>query len=63
MATTSTPDTSQNNQTCDQIAGEEWVQNRYPGRCYFYPGRDCPGWEYGRPCGRIGLTIEYPEDS
>jgi hypothetical protein len=28
-----------------------------PERCYFYPGRDCPGWDAGGICGRIGERI------
>jgi hypothetical protein len=29
----------------------------FPYRCYFYPGRDCPGWDGGGICGRIGRRV------
>jgi hypothetical protein len=36
---------------------------RYPDRCYFYPGRDCPGWQVGGLCLRVERLIpqEIPE--
>lgn len=30
---------------------------RYAERCFFYPGRDCPGWSVGQLCGRIRRLI------
>jgi hypothetical protein len=33
----------------------------YPYRCYFYPGRDCPGWAAGGTCERIGRQIPSDE--
>lgn len=33
-----------------------WLE-RFPGRCHFYPGRDCPGWEPGGICTRIFKQI------
>lgn len=39
----------------------DWL-TRYEGRCYFYPGRDCPGWETGGVCGRIGEVIPGNRD-
>jgi hypothetical protein len=28
-----------------------------PNRCFFYPGRDCPGWKPLDICGRIDKII------
>lgn len=39
------------------ITNEGWLSEQ-PGRCYFYPGRDCPGWSAGGTCSRIGDVIE-----
>lgn len=33
-----------------------WLE-RQPGWCYFYPGRDCPGWSASGICERIGKPI------
>jgi hypothetical protein len=37
-----------------------------PWRCFFYPGRDCPGWHKGQPCAercsRIGQPIPEAPD-
>lgn len=41
---------------CDDPA-VDWAYLRFEGRCYFYPQRDCPGWEGGIVCGRIGRRI------
>jgi hypothetical protein len=30
---------------------------RFGGQCYFYPDRDCPGWDAGGICGRIGDRV------
>lgn len=46
---------------CEDTTELEWVLLRFPGRCYFYPGRDCAGWQAGGLCGRIGDRI--PEDA
>lgn len=35
---------------------EDW-RNRFDEHCYFYPMRDCPGWDDGGICGRIGKRI------
>lgn len=42
--------------TCATMPDSAWLA-RFPGRCYFYPGRDCPGWQRGQPCGRIGEVV------
>lgn len=42
--------------TCETMPDEDWL-TRAAGWCYFYPGRDCPRWEPGGKCGRIGETI------
>jgi hypothetical protein len=42
------------------MPGVDWLIV-FPGRCYFYPGRDCPGWQPGGICGRIGERI--PQDA
>ena len=42
--------------TCDQVPDAAWL-NRFEGRCYFYPSRDCPGWTAGQMCGRIAKRI------
>lgn len=44
-------------ETCDQVDERRWVYERFPARCYFYPGRDCPGWRGGQQCARIGEVI------
>jgi hypothetical protein len=41
--------------TCDREAS--WGPARFLPRCYFYPGRDCPGWLPGQVCGRIDRRI------
>lgn len=46
-------------------AGDEVMHNEdwgstFAERCYFYPGRDCPGWDAGGVCGRIGERIPGP---
>lgn len=46
--------------TCSSIPEERWVNERFEERCYFYPDRDCPGWNEGGMCGRILEPI--PED-
>jgi len=53
---------------CSGLTSEQWNDLRpsiysapLPERCYFYPGRDCPGWEAGTSCGRVGDMI--PEDA
>ena len=44
-------------------AGQCWPDLAYtflvpqPNRCYYYPGRDCPGWQPGQMCSRIDLVI------
>jgi len=38
------------------MLNEDW-NKVFPYQCYFYPGRDCPGWEAGGTCGRIGDPI------
>jgi hypothetical protein len=38
------------------MRNEDWRQ-RFAGRCYFYPARDCPGWDAGGICGRIGDRV------
>lgn len=43
------------------MRNKDW-DRRWPGRCYFYPGRDCPGWEPGGACGRIGKVIGSQTD-
>jgi hypothetical protein len=42
---------------CSTLPDELWPMVRFVGHCYFYPGRDCPGWAHGQPCGRIGEVI------
>jgi hypothetical protein len=44
---------------CSTMPDEGW-DIRHKERCYFYPGRDCPGWHEGGICGRILEPI--PED-
>lgn len=46
---------------CDETTELEWTVLRFDERCYFLPGRDCPGWLQGGTCGRMGDTI--PEDA
>jgi hypothetical protein len=45
----------------DPLTGEGWLHAQ-PERCYFYPGRDCPGWSHGGTCSRIlqKITPENP---
>jgi hypothetical protein len=43
------------------MRNEDW-RTRFSGRCYFYPGRDCPGWDAGGICGRVGDRVP-PENS
>jgi hypothetical protein len=46
---------------CSEMLNKDW--NRvYTEHCYFYPGRDCPHWDYGTKCGRIGELIPTAED-
>lgn len=55
---------------CDKVPDEEWQRQRFNGKCYFYPGRDCPGFTRGELCARIKRRIpteieerrEYSED-
>jgi hypothetical protein len=42
---------------CSQMPGELWALERFDTPCYFYPGRDCPGYLLGGLCGRIGQRI------
>lgn len=35
---------------------DDWA-NLYEYNCYFYPGRDCPGWSYGGVCNRLSHDI------
>jgi len=46
---------------CDEMDPEDWIE-RFTGHCYFYPARDCPGWEPGGSCGRVGLDIPLDEE-
>lgn len=46
--------------TCDRLDERAWIYRRFPARCHFYPGRDCPGWRRGQECARIGRVI--PDD-
>ena len=41
---------------CEDMPEIGWLE-RYEGRCYFYPDRDCPGWEPGKICERMGHRI------
>ena len=43
---------------CDEMPDEEWQRQRFSDRCYFYPGRDCPGWRIGTICARIRKEIK-----
>lgn len=45
---------------CDSMTAPDWAIH-WPGRCYFYPGRDCPGWHAGGICVRISSRI--PNDA
>lgn len=47
---------------CVTTTDLEWVNLRFEGRCYFYPARDCPGWEPGSECGRMGHPIPADAD-
>lgn len=40
----------------------DW-NRRYFNGCYFYSGRDCPGWSVGGTCSRIGRVIEDEQTS
>lgn len=40
----------------EPLSGEQWLGD-YANRCYFYPGRDCPGWNAGGICSRISDQI------
>jgi hypothetical protein len=41
------------------MRNEDWAHPdyAYPARCYFYPGRLCPGWSALGTCGRVGNRI------
>lgn len=45
---------------CEDMPEIGWTM-RYSNQCYFYPMRDCPGWEPGIRCGRIGDQIPFEE--
>ena len=45
---------------CEDLPESGWLA-RFDGRCYFYPGRDCPGWHAGGICSRIRKRI--PDDA
>jgi len=34
-----------------------WLEMQ-PYHCYFYPRRDCPGWQRGQPCSPMCQRIE-----
>jgi len=38
------------------MRNEDW-RRVFGYRCFFYPVRDCPGWDAGGICGRIGDRI------
>lgn len=42
---------------CNEIPPEKWIELRFENYCYFYPMRDCPGWNGGDICSRIGKQI------
>lgn len=44
----------------DPMHNSDWDAT-FLGRCYYYPGRDCPGWGPGGVCGRVGNVI--PDDA
>lgn len=46
---------------CAEMVNSDWDAH-YMNRCYFYPGRDCPGWERGTKCFRIGDVIPEKEE-
>lgn len=46
---------------CASMVNKDW-DTRYDGRCYFFPERDCPGWEKDTVCFRIGEYIPKDED-
>jgi len=38
------------------MRNEDW-RRVFGYQCFFYPGRDCPGWDAGGICERIGDRI------
>ena len=40
----------------EPLTNEGWLRQQ-PEECYFYPMRDCPGWNAGGTCSRIGRKI------
>lgn len=45
---------------CHETTLADW-QRVHPNNCYFYPMRDCPGWEYGKMCSRLDKEIPNGE--
>lgn len=39
------------------MTNADWLVTYCPDECYWYPGRDCPGWTPGGICSRIGSKI------
>lgn len=39
------------------MTNADWLVTYCPDECYWYPGRDCPGWTPGGICSRIGNKI------
>lgn len=44
------------------LTNEQWINVPLPDRCFFYPGRECPGWADGGVCSRMGDLINASED-
>lgn len=47
---------------CEKTSGTQWTAYRFPGRCYFYSGRDCAGYVPGQKCGRVGEVIPLTKE-
>ena len=41
----------------------DWLVTFFSERCYFYPGRDCPGWAPDGMCSRIEKQIPPESNS
>lgn len=47
---------------CSTINERDWLYQVFPEKCYFYPMRDCPGYERGKRCARIDKIIPEKDD-
>ena len=39
------------------LDSHDWIDRRFTRTCFWYPMRDCPGWDLGGTCNRLDKPI------